>query len=148
MNFAHLVYVSTATEKPDSEALKAILNTSRLRNADARVTGLLFAVGSHFLQLLEGSEAAVNETFERIRHDPRHEDIMIIHTDSRAKRCFPDWSMGFAVEDLPSLTPARSWVGARSARLEALLPEDLDPHIRMLFLSFRGARDIQLAATG
>ncbi|MBR9826978.1 MAG: BLUF domain-containing protein [Alphaproteobacteria bacterium] len=146
MEIAHLVYVSTAPETPDADMLQEILREARLKNAETEITGLLFSVGRHFMQLLEGSEAAVNDTFERIRHDPRHSDIMIIHTETTSERVFPDWSMGFAVEDLPVLTPASSWIGARPQRLQALLPTELDPHIRMLFMSFRGADEIQLAS--
>ncbi len=145
MDIARLIYVSTAPETPGEPELQEILKVSRLKNDAAGVTGLLFSVGPHFMQLLEGEEDRVNETFERIRHDDRHHDVMIIHTETDTQRLFPDWSMGFAVQDLPSLIPASKWVGARSAKLEALLPKDLDPHVRMLFLSFRGARDIHLA---
>lgn len=55
-----------------------------------------------FVQLLEGDEADVRSTFDRIAVDPRHEDVELLTEKTVASRQFPDWSMGF-VGDAPAV---------------------------------------------
>lgn len=145
---ARLIYVSTAAVPISPDLLDDILVTARTRNAQSGITGLLCVVGNHFMQLLEGPEAAVNNVFESIRHDKRHKDVMIIHTEASCHRQFPDWAMGFAQTTGAWAEANDNWIRVRPAQLEDLLPKDVAPEVRMLFLSFRGARDIHLAEVG
>jgi hypothetical protein len=145
---ARLIYVSTAAEPISPAMLDDILMTARTRNAQSDITGLLCVVGNHFMQLLEGPERAVNGVFESIRHDKRHKDVMIIHTEATCHRQFPEWSMGFAQTSSAWTEANDNWVRVRPAQLEDLLPADIAPEVRMLFLSFRGASDIHLAEVG
>jgi hypothetical protein len=55
---------------------------------------LLYLNGS-FMQVLEGEEAAVDETYSRIRQDPRHAGCIVIDRWPIEKRSFSQWSMGF-----------------------------------------------------
>jgi hypothetical protein len=58
------------------------------------VTGCLAHTKNHFLQLLEGPPANVDDTFVRIRKDCRHTDVEILLTRPVRSRAFPDWRMG------------------------------------------------------
>jgi hypothetical protein len=73
-----LGYVSTAVEQMLREDLLAILEVSRRTNRDNGVTGLLMFDGKDFLQVLEGDEAAVRETYGRIAQDERHRDLNVL----------------------------------------------------------------------
>jgi hypothetical protein len=44
---------------------------------------------------LEGDEAAVNATFEAIKKDQRHKDVILLEKVPISERLFPYWSMGF-----------------------------------------------------
>jgi hypothetical protein len=92
-----LVYKSFEAQ-PFSEAdLKKLLVASRLRNADADLTGMLIYDRGAFLQMLEGDVGAIIKTFNRIERDPRHKDISILLRDPNAgERAFGRWSMGYA----------------------------------------------------
>jgi hypothetical protein len=92
-----LVYKSFEAT-PFSEAdLKKLLVASRLRNAEAELTGMLIYDRGAFLQMLEGDVGAIVKTFNRIERDPRHKDISILLRDPNAiARAFGKWSMGFA----------------------------------------------------
>lgn len=90
-----VVYISTARAVPDETMLNDILATSRRRNRTVRVSGLLLAGGSRFLQVLEGPEPAVNETFRRICGDQRHFALVELDCTRIDERQFGDWSMAF-----------------------------------------------------
>ena len=92
-----LVYKSVEAA-PFSEAdLKKLLVASRLRNAEAGLSGMLIYDRGAFLQTLEGDVGAILKTFNRIERDPRHKNVSILLRDPNAPaRAFGRWSMGFA----------------------------------------------------
>lgn len=80
----------------------SILATARRRNPASNVTGAMLFNEDWFVQLLEGEEADVRSTFDRIASDPRHEDVELLVDGTVPGRQFPDWSMGF-VGDAPAV---------------------------------------------
>lgn len=90
-----LLYISTARAILDASELDELLDKSRAANSMVDLTGLLVVGGRRFLQVLEGPDEAVNETYERIRLDPRHFAIVKLHDKSIEARSFGSWSMGF-----------------------------------------------------
>lgn len=99
-----LTYFSTATVPFNDTDLLALLETSRVNNAAAGITGMMIYHQGHFVQVLEGPEDAVRATYDRIARDTRHRDVSVELEDHVEERGFPDWSMGFrdgsAVDDL------------------------------------------------
>jgi hypothetical protein len=75
--------------------IDGILATSQRNNARVGVTGALIFNAGIFAQVLEGSQRAIEETFERIQRDPRHGEVMVLAFERAASRGFPTWSMGF-----------------------------------------------------
>jgi hypothetical protein len=97
----HELIYSSAARQPFSEAaLKTLLVKARARNAPLGLTGLLLHENGSFLQVLEGTQQAVTELYERLCKDPRHHRLVRIYEGEIAPRRFGDWSMGFA-----SITP-------------------------------------------
>ena len=90
-----IVYISTSREAPTAQALDEILVASRRNNAKAGVTGLLLSGGRRFLQVLEGPEAEVRVTFDRIAADPRHFAIVELSRREIRDRQFGDWAMAY-----------------------------------------------------
>jgi hypothetical protein len=96
-----LAYISAAS-KPFSKAeLRSLLKQASERNAEAGVTGMLLNKEGRFMQILEGSKAAVKTTFGRISKDPRHHGIIVILKESANERDFPGWPMAFQNLDSP-----------------------------------------------
>ena len=95
-----LTYLSTAHEDFEVEDLTELLASSRAKNHEAGLTGVLLYAGGHFIQTLEGPEGAVDATFARIQQDPRHRSIAVALRDEIDAQTFPDWSMGFRSADL------------------------------------------------
>jgi hypothetical protein len=95
MGLMQLIYVSTAIRELSDGELDEILESSVRHNADQAVTGMLLYAGGCFMQVLEGEETAVDETYGRICRDTRHHQIYLLAKELIAAREFPRWSMGF-----------------------------------------------------
>ena len=125
-----LLYVSTARAALSDDGLQMLLAESRRRNESVDVSGLLIAGDRRFMQVLEGSEAAVLSTFARIRCDPRHFAMVEIARGSIAARSFARWSMGYA----------RSGGGlfraGPTATIASLIAPIADPVIKAYFAGF------------
>ncbi len=94
-----LIYYSTnrISASPDVMAttIQQILTASRRNNPRVDVTGALMFNAGCFAQVLEGPEAAVTNTFERIQQDERHGTVSVLSFGPVEKRAFDRWSMGF-----------------------------------------------------
>lgn len=88
-----LLYISTSTERQPAHSLGNILARSRTRNAREGLTGLLWSDGSRFLQILEGPDDCVGTAFARIKADPRHRAVVVLHDRTVEARGFGAWSM-------------------------------------------------------
>jgi len=90
-----LVYMSSASEPFDDDALEAVLEHARARNTADGLTGLLVHRAGRFMQLLEGPYDAVLATYARIVEDQRHEEVRLLVEESIHTRRFPEWSMAY-----------------------------------------------------
>lgn len=90
----NLFYTSSANDLQQHE-LETLLEKAREKNAVNGITGILLYCDGIFVQLLEGEETKVKETFDRIAKDPRHMDLRNIVSTSSEKRYFPEWKMGY-----------------------------------------------------
>ena len=116
-----LVYISSAVAAPDTAPILAV---SRHNNMRDDITGLLYADGKRFLQVLEGPAEAVETTYARIAADPRHRAVVQLSRRTVAAREFGQWRMA---ERLPDELGA-SFV----ARVEALIA-GAAPDVRATF---------------
>jgi hypothetical protein len=91
----HLGYVSTETRPMRGPDLAGLLQSARDFNRAHDVTGLLLYREGSFLQVLEGREEDVRLVFDRIRHDPRHQDVKVLFEQPLEAREFSDWRMAF-----------------------------------------------------
>ena len=123
-----LCYISSARVPIDDAMLMAILTVSRRNNRAAGLTGLLVAGRKCFLQLLEGDETAVRDTYQRIRRDPRHFASVIIDERAISVRQFNDWDMGL-------VRPGGSGDDDQAALSEIVATID-DPNLRAQFHGF------------
>jgi hypothetical protein len=62
------------------------------------------------MQVLEGDDTAVDETYARIRQDLRHTGLMLIDRAPIKVRSFEDWSMGFKRLEPPDLAGNPNYV--------------------------------------
>lgn len=97
-----LVYVSRGSfASPEHPApgvepeLGHILRQSRQNNPRAGIVGALYYGDGHFFQCLEGEPKAVYATLERIRRDPRHEEVTVLRERELERPGFGEWSMKY-----------------------------------------------------
>jgi hypothetical protein len=96
MSLWHLVYLSNApTDEVGEDELQSILATAVKNNKATDITGMLLYSDGGFIQVLEGEHDAVEATFQKIRMDPRHRNIIVLANGKIAARAFPEWSMGY-----------------------------------------------------
>ena len=93
MRLKTLTYTSRARLDLTDEDLAAIHQSARHLNALDGISGLLLFDGSRFLQIIEGSEDAINSLVERLRMDPRHSAFEVRDERHVDERSFPDWAM-------------------------------------------------------
>jgi len=91
----YIIYLSTGIKWFSEAELAEILTASNKNNRRDNITGLLLYNDGNFIQLLEGDEADVQHTFQRISTDQRHKSITPIASGKLKKRNFPEWAMGF-----------------------------------------------------
>jgi Sensors of blue-light using FAD len=88
-----LLYISTASRQMLGVDVESILFTARRFNQRNGITGLLISSPAHFMQVLEGDEATVRETYDRICQDPRHHAHVILREIEVEERQFGEWTM-------------------------------------------------------
>jgi len=93
MNLTSVTYTSLASLDLQEADLEDIHRSARDQNALDGITGLLVFNGTHFLQIIEGAEQAIEDLVERLRRDPRHTGFEIRDRRKVDTRGFPDWSM-------------------------------------------------------
>jgi len=99
-----VLYVSTLAPDRPTSVVAEVAGRARLVNAELDITGLLIFDGQRFCQQLEGPQKAVLKLIERIRNDPRHINIEVLHNGPLAARRFQQFSLAFStVEDVDAL---------------------------------------------
>lgn len=105
MALVRLIYVSRATDPVTEVMLNSIRDNADRHNCELDITGVLFAGGGRFIQVLEGDAIHVMLLYERIRSDKRHRDVQCIDFDYVPFRVFCNWNMGvFNVDELPAVS--------------------------------------------
>lgn len=126
-----VLYISTAQNTLERGEADAILATSRRRNADDRITGLLYFDGKRFLQALEGESDTLDTTLARIEKDGRHRAIVILSDRMVEAREFGDWAMAYR--------PPGSDIDVFLTRIGDLVA-GASPSVRATFTGFAEAR--------
>ena len=89
-----LIYCSRAAPGVDEPAVARIIDTARRVNPAHGITGLLVFGSGLFFQWIEGPRDNVTQLMDRIRSDPRHEQVVTLsETEEVRERLFPDWDM-------------------------------------------------------
>ena len=88
----HIIYSSRPVGF-EEKTVEQILSSSRKNNPSVEVTGLLIYSADLYLQLLEGPTNAVEQTFNKIKSDTRHDNIRMLKESFTNRRIFASWTM-------------------------------------------------------
>jgi hypothetical protein len=94
-----IIYVSRSLIGADPDGIADIVSSSIRWNTEVGVTGMLWADGSAFAQVIEGAPDKAGATMDRIRTDLRHTDIEVLLDREVLSREFGTWSMRCAGDD-------------------------------------------------
>ena len=105
-NLVELKYISRARQDLKLPGLSAIISTSTYLNGKNNITGVIFFDYGCFGQIIEGSRTDVENTWSKIKEDPRHYEIELVAVKDIPKRRFPKWSMKmFNTEEFKAAFP-------------------------------------------
>ena len=124
MSLTQIIYSS----KPfgfDASVLDDILTVSRVLNSRDDITGTLICRADMYLQLIEGPDAAIQATYNRIRGDDRHMEVKLLVSHDVTDRLFPKWAMR---DD-----PARSWMWTQAEVAAGAIEAATPPQILAIF---------------
>lgn len=91
-----LLYASRRQAAPAvdiQDQTRDILIASISNNRKVALSGILLVHDDWFLQALEGPKEAVDETYARIKADPRHRDAALLGIHPAERRRFARWTM-------------------------------------------------------
>lgn len=94
-----VLYVSTLDAGQPISIVAEIAAKARVFNESQNITGLLIFDGMRFCQQLEGERKPVMALIERIRQDPRHHSVEVLHHAPLAERRFRRFSLGYTTVD-------------------------------------------------
>ncbi len=116
----------------DQAMLSGILTDARRANLRDGITGALICRADIYLQWLEGPEAQVRNTLERIARDDRHLEVKVHVAQPVAERVFPEWAM---LHD-----PAVTWIWSQKEITDGALDRATPDQITGFFLDIRTQR--------
>lgn len=125
------LYLSRIVGDKPFEAIAEIATQARHNNRQAGITGVLVFDGAQVCQYVEGATEAIDALIERLRRDPRHEDLLVLHHAALdGPRRFARWGLGYLLlDDGQELTRFDALRGpaAVQALLDQLPAVDLEP---------------------
>ena len=94
-----ICYISDSCQEESLNTLKTLYSKAKKNNSKYNITGILIYSNANFLQVLEGDETNVDETFKRISLDRRHRNLFKVIDINTQQRIFEDYNFGFTIVD-------------------------------------------------
>ena len=142
MALSQIIYSSQATVPFADEQLRSLLRQARRANHAQRITGLLLYANEQFVQVLEGEPEAVHALYhERIAHDPRHRELLLLDEGIIPHRTFPDWSMGFVPASPSQVARLNGFFNPDRTRALSFRSSAANPELMELLREFAAGSD-------
>lgn len=122
-NSFQLLYISRLVPAGDFRVVKKIVEVARRVNPARGISGALLFDGERFCQLLEGSEISVRGLMGRIKIDPRHASVRVLHAGASGDGFMTQrWASGYCdSHDLDGLDTAAATVLSPIHQFSAVL---------------------------
>jgi hypothetical protein len=91
---SQLVYVSNRSSNCSDREIEKILLSCKKNNPSLNITGILLYSPAKFIQLVEGDYKIINDLYNKIKTDNRHENLRLISLGPIKEKSFPSWHMG------------------------------------------------------
>ncbi|MEO5659617.1 MAG: BLUF domain-containing protein [Polaromonas sp.] len=124
-----ILYVSTIAADAPIRVIADIAAKARNHNPKHHITGLLVFDGMNFCHQMEGRLEDVTALMARIRDDPRHTHVAVLHHGPLAQRRFRSFSLGYtSVEDVEALERMQHLQGQAALDAFVMLLPEIDTH--------------------
>jgi hypothetical protein len=91
---SRLIYTSQATNPFKKRELLDLLHDARRYNSINSIYGFLYYEDEFFFQVIEGETQLINNLWDRIKKDKRHNNVRIVSNNLIHDYLFAKWSMG------------------------------------------------------
>ena len=109
-----ICYISDSIQYESLKNLENLYLKASANNFRKSITGILIYTNNNFLQVLEGEEKIIEETFKKISTDSRHKNIFNIIDTHIDQRIFEDYNFGFTTindkKELNNLVEYLNWL--------------------------------------
>ena len=92
-----LLYISSPSQYLNNQEIHGILEHAQVKNSENNITGFLLYNNNLFVQLLEGLDTVIMETYERISNDLRLSHLIVLSNAISDNRGFDGYYSGFNV---------------------------------------------------
>lgn len=75
------------------DVIDDIIETAKKNNSEHDITGVLFFLDGHFLQIIEGEEGELRSLMKSIEQDNRHKNVKYLMDREEKERGFGNWKM-------------------------------------------------------
>jgi hypothetical protein len=75
--------------------IEELLFQIREKNKRLAITGVLLLLQGKFVQYIEGKATEIDKVYDKIKHDTRHNELLLLDTGEIESRQFKDWSMAY-----------------------------------------------------
>lgn len=101
--YVRLAYASTATANPAHirNDLLQILDSATRYNSNHQLTGVLLYGNGYFFQCIEGQKHQVDDLYQHLLKDSRHQDITLLSYESREQLRFDQWGLRYVHFEAP-----------------------------------------------
>lgn len=134
MKLKYVSYMSLQSRLMTRDEMDNMLFQIREKNKRLAITGLLLLIQGKFVQYIEGPEEEIDRVYEKIKIDPRHNELLLLDDGDINERQFKDWSMAFKRIDDKDV---ESLVGFKDLELDRLFLEPTDekkhPVLKILY---------------
>lgn len=90
-----LLYRSTVSTSMKDADIRKLFEFSKINNDKKGITGCLLHHDDTFIHFIEGTESKVRELYEKIKHDPRHTNLFVLHLEENVATLFTDFNFIF-----------------------------------------------------
>ncbi len=87
--------MSVQSQVLTNQDIENMLFQIREKNKRLAITGILLLIQGKFIQYIEGQSTEIDEVYDSIKKDSRHNELILLDSGKLKTRQFKDWSMAY-----------------------------------------------------
>jgi hypothetical protein len=87
--------MSSQSQVLKKQDIEDMLFQIREKNKRLAITGILLLIQGKFVQYIEGQSTEIDNVYDSIKRDSRHNELILLDSGALETRQFKDWSMAY-----------------------------------------------------